>query len=181
MEELFGDVGCGDGADAADGNEETAVAADALDASFGAAEWSVDDADVLAFFVVYVGIGKVVKACLARRGDKAEYLHLAFGNGIRPAALRRSVGSVGVDNGTLCEHGLHTEGLLLRRVEKHQRTDDGSAHTAALAVALNDDGLGGHVSLDACVGEFLRYSKNFVVEHLQCIPMLFDFCHRESI
>lgn len=59
-------MGCGDGADAADADEEAAVAMDALDAAFGAPEGAIGDAHTLSFRKLAVFIAKVFQACLSR-------------------------------------------------------------------------------------------------------------------
>lgn len=144
---------------------------DALDAAFGSTERSVGDAHALAFGKRGFGVAEIVEACLARRGDEHEDVHLAVGNGVGSAPALAVGGGTGVEDGALRKAGLHVEGAAAGGAEKHQGVDYGPAHVAPLSVALNDGGLCGHVALDAVGCQLFLYSKHFVVEHLQGVPM----------
>ena len=128
---------------------------DALDAAFGTTEWAVGDAHALSFRKLAVFIAKVFQPGLSRRGDKHKHVHLPVGDGIRLASA--VIAMAGVEDGA----------------EKHQRIYHGTAHLAALPSSLHHGFFHRHVALCAVGRQLLLHSKNFVVEHLQGIPMQF--------
>lgn len=86
----------------------------------------------------------------------------------------------GIEDGAVGELTLHRYGTFLGCSEKHKRIYHGTAHLAALPSPLHHGGLNRDVALCAVGRQLLFYSKNFVVEHLQGIPMqsvIFRFNH----
>lgn len=144
---------------------------DALDAAFGATERAVGDAHALSFRKLAVFIAKVFQPGLSRRGDKHKHVHLPVGDGIRLASA--VIAMAGVEDGAVGELTLHRYGALLGSAEKHQRIYHGTAHLAALPSSLHHGFFHRHVALCAVGRQLLLHSKNFVVEHLQGIPMQF--------
>lgn len=142
----------------------------ALDAAFGATERAVGDAHALSFRKLAVFIAKVFQPGLSRRGDKHKHVHLPVGDGIGFAAA--VIAMAGVEDSAVGELTLHRYGAILGSAEKHQRIYHGTAHLAALSASLHHGFFHRHVALCA-VGRQLLHSKNFVVEHLQGIPMQF--------
>lgn len=151
---------------------------DALDAAFGSAEWTVGDAHALPFRKLAVFIAEVFQACLSRRGDEHKHAHLAVGDGIGFAAA--VIAMAGIEDGAVGELTLHLYSAILGSAEKHQRIYHGTAHLAALPSSLHHGFFHRHVALCAVGRQLLLHSKNFVVEHLQGIPMqsvIFRFNH----
>lgn len=133
---------------------------DALDAAFGTTEWAVGDAHALSFRKLAVFIAKVFQPGLSRRGDKHKHVHLPVGDGIGSASA--VIAMAGVEDGAVGELTLHL---------------------AALPSSLHHGFFHRHVALCVVGRQLLLHSKNFVVEHLQGIPMqfvIFRFNHSRN-
>ena len=166
----------GDGDDAGDGDYEAAVLLDAFYVAFAALEGAFGDADFLAG-VVFGGVGaEDFEGVGAGAGDEDEGAHLIFGDGGRDVHL----GGLAVYGaGALLLAGVDGELLLIAlafAVELCEllfcAADEQQGTDQRLAVRGQ-----GAVGVAAGSGEFVSQREDFVVEHLQRVPVRL-FRHR---
>lgn len=163
LKKALRDVGQGDGAYAADADEEAALMLDTAHITLKTFKRAVDDAHMLPFGERALVVLEIFQAGHALRGYEDEHLHLTVGNDGGPLVV---AGGVGIDIADVAELLAQLNNKLLCGTEKQQRTYQ--QLTLGLRLLVNTPR---RIALNGGLTQAVLHVWHLVAEDVQRKPM----------